>query len=70
MGVAEETSSTGRLAHRAVKRAGFATKNMRVTPYLPDEMHSAGDHGVTHIPRSQGWPVRPHEISSFLLVPK
>nr|BBE15855.1 copper amine oxidase [Arthrobacter sp.] len=83
-----------------VKRAGFATKNMWVTPYAPDEMHSAGDHpnqdragaglpawtaanrpventdvvlwhtvGVTHIPRSEDWPVMPNETASFMLVP-
>ncbi|GAC50751.1 primary-amine oxidase [Gordonia aichiensis] len=81
-------------------RAGFATKNIWVTPYHPDEMHSAGDHpnqdragaglpawtaanrpventdvvlwhtvGVTHIPRSEDWPVMPTEIASFMLVP-
>ena len=27
-----------------VKRAGFATKNVWVTPYSPDEIHAAGDH--------------------------
>lgn len=83
-----------------VKRAGFATRNIWVTPYSPDEMHSAGDHpngdrsgsglpawtaanrtventdvvlwhtvGVTHIPRSEDWPVMPTEVASFLLVP-
>ncbi|MFT4287528.1 primary-amine oxidase [Nocardioides sp.] len=26
-----------------VKRAGFATRNLWVTPYSPDEMHAAGD---------------------------
>ncbi|WP_168701642.1 primary-amine oxidase [Gordonia paraffinivorans] len=82
------------------KRAGFATRNMWVTPYHPDEMHSAGDHpnqdrsgaglpswtaanrpventdvvlwhtvGVTHIPRSEDWPVMPTEVASFMLVP-
>ncbi len=81
-------------------RAGFATKNIWVTPYSPDEMHSAGDHpnsdrsgaglpewtsanrdvktlylvlwhtvGVTHIPRSEDWPVMPTEVASFMLVP-
>ncbi|TJY66256.1 primary-amine oxidase [Arthrobacter sp. CAU 1506] len=83
-----------------VKRAGFATKNLWVTPYAPDEMHSAGDYpnqdrsgaglpawtaenrsventdvvlwhtvGVTHIPRSEDWPVMPNEVASFMLVP-
>lgn len=83
-----------------VKRAGFATKNLWVTPYSPDEMHSAGDHpnadrsgaglptwtaanrsventdvvlwhtvGVTHIPRSEDWPVMPTEVASFMLLP-
>ncbi len=83
-----------------VTRAGFATKNEWVTPYSPDEMHSAGDQpngdrsgaglpawtaanrhtentdvvlwhtvGVTHIPRSEDWPVMPNEVANFLLVP-
>jgi primary-amine oxidase len=83
-----------------VKRAGFATKNIWVTQYHPDEMHSAGDHpngdrsgaglpawtaanraventdvvlwhtvGVTHIPRSEDWPVMPTEVASFMLLP-
>lgn len=83
-----------------VKRAGFATKNIWVTPYSPDEMHSSGDHpnadrsgvglpawtaanrpventdvvlwhtvGVTHIPRSEDWPVMPTEVAGFMLVP-
>lgn len=82
------------------KRAGFATKNLWVTPYSPVEMHSAGDNpngdrsgaglptwtaedrpventdivlwhtvGVTHIPRSEDWPVMPNEMASFMLVP-
>jgi primary-amine oxidase len=83
-----------------VTRAGFATKNLWVTPYAPDELHSAGDvpngdrsgaglpswtqanrsientdvvlwHtvGVTHIPRSEDWPVMPNEVASFYLIP-
>jgi primary-amine oxidase len=83
-----------------VKRAGFATKNVWVTPYSPDEIHAAGDHpnmdksgnglalwsaanrpvedtdvvlwhtlGVTHIPRSEDWPVMPNEVASFMLMP-
>jgi primary-amine oxidase len=83
-----------------VKRAGFATKNLWVTPYSAEEMHSAGDHpnsdqsgaglpawtaanrpientdvvlwhtvGVTHIPRSEDWPVMPNETASFMLIP-
>ncbi|WP_216897519.1 primary-amine oxidase [Nocardia alni] len=83
-----------------VERAGFATKNIWVTPYSPSEMHSAGDHpnadrsgaglpawtaanrpventdvvlwhtvGVTHIPRSEDWPVMPTEVASFMLLP-
>ncbi|MDP5182536.1 primary-amine oxidase [Blastococcus sp. BMG 814] len=83
-----------------VKRAGFATKNVWVTPYSPEEMRSAGEHpngdrsgaglpawtaadrpventdvvlwhtvGVTHIPRSEDWPVMPTEIASFMLLP-
>ncbi|MCL2584512.1 MAG: primary-amine oxidase [Streptosporangiales bacterium] len=82
------------------RRAGFATRNLWVTPYSPAEMHSAGDHpnsdrsgaglpawtaanrpventdvvlwhtvGVTHIPRSEDWPVMPVEVASFQLVP-
>lgn len=81
-------------------RAGFATRNLWVTPYSPDEMHPAGDHpnqdrsaaglptwtkanrpventdlvlwhtfGVTHIPRSEDWPVMPTEVASFMLIP-
>ncbi|MGY6655499.1 primary-amine oxidase [Amycolatopsis sp. TRM77291] len=83
-----------------VKRAGFATKNVWVTPYSPTEVRSAGEHpnadlsgaglpawtaanrsventdivlwhtvGVTHIPRSEDWPVMPTEVASFMLVP-
>jgi primary-amine oxidase len=83
-----------------VRRAGFATRNVWVTPYSPDEMHSAGDHpnadrsgvglpawtranrpvenadvvlwhtvGVTHIPRSEDWPVMPTEVAGFMLLP-
>ncbi|MFJ9587966.1 primary-amine oxidase [Streptomyces acidicola] len=83
-----------------VKRAGFATKNIWVTPYAPDEIRSAGEHpngsrrgaglpewtaqnrpvedtdvvlwhtlGVTHIPRSEDWPVMPTEVASFMLLP-
>ncbi|MFI0354205.1 primary-amine oxidase [Actinomadura sp. 9N407] len=82
------------------QRAGFATRNLWVTPYSPAEMHSGGDHpnqdrsgaglstwtkanrgvehtdvvlwhtlGVTHIPRSEDWPVMPTEVASFMLVP-
>jgi primary-amine oxidase len=82
------------------KRAGFATKNIWVTPYAPDEMRPAGEYpngdrsgaglpawsgadraventdvvlwhtlGVTHIPRSEDWPVMPTEIASFMLIP-
>jgi primary-amine oxidase len=82
------------------QRAGFATRNVWVTPYAPDEMRSAGEHpnadrsgaglpawtaanrpventdivlwhtvGVTHVPRSEDWPVMPTEIASFMLVP-
>jgi primary-amine oxidase len=83
-----------------VRRAGFATKNIWVTPYAPEELRSAGEHpngsrrgaglpewttsnrpventdvvlwhtlGVTHIPRSEDWPVMPTEIASFMLLP-
>jgi primary-amine oxidase len=83
-----------------VERAGFATKNVWVTPYSPDEMRSAGEHpnadrsgaglpawtaanrpventdvvlwhtvGVTHIPRSEDWPVMPVEVAGFMLLP-
>ncbi|MEU3855164.1 primary-amine oxidase [Streptomyces sp. NPDC029554] len=82
------------------KRAGFATKNIWVTPYAPNELRSAGEHpnasrrgaglpewttqnrpvdntdvvlwhtvGVTHIPRSEDWPVMPTEVASFMLIP-
>jgi primary-amine oxidase len=82
------------------KRAGFATRNVWVTPYRPDEMRAAGDApnmdrsgaglpawttanrpvedtdvvlwhslGVTHIPRSEDWPVMPMEKAGFHLFP-
>jgi primary-amine oxidase len=83
-----------------VRRAGFATRNVWVTPYAPDELRSAGEHpngdrsgaglpawsaadrpiedtdvvlwhtvGVTHVPRSEDWPVMPTEVASFMLLP-
>ncbi|WP_040167401.1 primary-amine oxidase [Microbacterium gorillae] len=82
------------------RRAGFANRSLWVTPYDPEQMHSAGDHpnqdrsgaglpawvaadrptvdtdivlwhtvGVTHIPRSEDWPVMPNEVASFQLLP-
>ncbi|MGC7100642.1 primary-amine oxidase [Amycolatopsis lurida] len=89
-----------RTPSQIANRAGFATRNLWVTPYSPREMHPAGDHpnqdrsgaglpawttanrpvddtdvvlwhtfGVTHIPRSEDWPVMPTEVAGFMLIP-
>jgi primary-amine oxidase len=91
--LADPGSSIGR-------RAGFATRNLWVTPYDPAERWAAGDYpnqneggdglprwtsadrplvntdlvvwhtfGVTHIVRSEQWPVMPVERTGFSLVP-
>jgi primary-amine oxidase len=81
-------------------RAGFATRNLWVTPYSDDERRAAGDYpnqhaggdglprwtaadrslvdtevvvwhtfGVTHVPRTEDWPVMPVEMCGFRLSP-
>jgi primary-amine oxidase len=97
------TATPTLLAHpdsSVAQRAAFATKNLWVTPFDPDERRAAGDFpnlhpggaglpawtaegrsivdtdivvwhtfGVTHVARTEDWPVMPVEYTGFTLKP-